>query len=379
MVAKLPNHVIPSAQEEISSAKSQENQLDQHEMNRQMAFPIKGGGSVHEEITEAAANFVGINYTAALKRGVRWPDVPSEKEGETNYLGLRNINKPGTITYESHNGAKQFWHSMAPSDAQYTNGQVLDKIIGQAVAWYGVGKSENNEFYLGHILHMVQDSYSPAHVVRDENEAVVSFQAYDKQDHSKHKHGEAKEWVEVGRDSQGQVQMQQQTWQEVPGAIQAYRASVKIMQMYKDNASPEELRNFLREDVYKFHNEQTRDKPAGEIDPKYAPKEKTRITDAPLDDSEKYTLMVKAYLEKSPEDAVAAYPDLMHVHAKKVAISTQIADMPERSRAYVLASFDRVAVKEISLGKIELAETTATSVSTTPHHASLTNQTSLER
>lgn len=328
-----------------------------------VAFPIDGLGGVHEDITKAAAIKVGIKYGKSLEWGVEWPDVPSDAPGQINYLGLVNINKPGTVAYESHNGANQFWHSMAPSDAQYTNGEVLDKIIHQAATWYKRAQTEkalnqgnhNNGaalFELGKLLHMVQDSYSPAHVIRDENGAVVSFQAYDKQYPSKHKHGEGKQWVEVGRDPLGQVQMQQQSWQEVPGAMQAFKATVKIMQMYKDGASPEELRAFLREDVYQLHNEQTRDKPAGEIDPKYAPKEKTQIVDAAPEDYDKYALMAKAYMEKSPEDAVAAYPDLVHIHAKKAAISTQLGDMPEISKTQILGAFDTTAVKDISEGKI---------------------------
>lgn len=347
-----------------------------------IAFPIDGLGGVHEDITKAAANTVGIQYGKSLEWGVEWPDVPSDKPGKINYPGLLDINKPDTLTYESHNGAYQFWHSMAPSDVQYTNGEVLNKIVSQAGDWYKNAQIEritnqydhNNGaalFQLGRLLHMVQDSYSPAHVIRDENGAVVSFQAYDKQDHSTHKHGEAKEWVEMGRDPLGQVQMQQQTWQEVPGAMAAFRASVKIMQMYKDNASPEELKAFLREDVYKFQNEQTQYKPAGEIDPKYAPKVKTQIVDAAAESSGKYTQMVKAYLEKTPEEAVAAYPDLVHIHAKKAAVSTQLDDISDKSKSQILSSFDRVAVKEILQGNITPIETNVTMAESTSHAATL--------
>lgn len=271
---------------------------------------------------------------------------------------------------------------MTPSDAQYTNGQVLNKIIHQADDWYKQAQFEKatNQhdhshgsalFELGKLLHMVQDSYSPAHVIRDGSGAVVSFQAYDKQDHAERRHGEAKQLVEVGTDSIGRVITQQQSWQDVPSAMAAFSASVKIMQMYKDNASPEELRAFFREDVYKFQNEQTQNKPAGEIDPKYSPKIKTQVVDAAAESIGEYALMAKAYLEKSPKEAVAAYPDLVHIHAKTAVILTQLGDMPDKSKSQNLSSFDIVAVNEISQGKITPMENVASTVTLIPNAATL--------
>lgn len=273
-----------------ASTSSRPQSTSDYDNTYKIAFPIDGLGGVHEDITKAAAGKVGIRFSKNLERGVEWPDIPSEKPRETSYMGLRNINKLGTLTYESHNGANQFWHSMAPSDAQYTNGEVLNKIISQADAWFiqakyqkKINHYDNNNgdalFELGKLLHMVQDSYSPAHVIRDENGAVVSFQAYNKQDHATHKDGESKKLVDIESGPLGNEQGRIQSWQEVPGAMAAYRASVKILELYKNGASSDELKDFLRDDVYQFQNELTQSKPAGEIDPKYAPKPKTAIAE----------------------------------------------------------------------------------------------------
>lgn len=114
---------------------------------------IWGGGAVHESIAQVAANLAWIDYTSALKKGVEWPDVPSNIPGKTNYLGLlTDLDTPGTITNDSHYGSKQFWHSMTPSGGHYTNQDVLDKIVDQAKTWYGNAVQNNNIFEVGKVL-----------------------------------------------------------------------------------------------------------------------------------------------------------------------------------------------------------------------------------
>lgn len=281
MVAKSPIQAFPVS-EDIEATSPAKNLKRMTDDTYKTAYPIDGLGGVHEDITKAAAKAAGVTYNKSLEKGVEWPDVPSEKAGETNYPGLRHMNKPGTITYESHNGANQFWHSMAPKKAdgsEYTNGEVLNKIVNQAGAWFDQAKFDNTNFYIGNLLHMVQDSHSPAHVIRDEAGRVVSFQSYDKQDHAEHRVGESKQRVDIEGEVLGNEQGRMQSWQEVPGAMAAYKASVKILELYKNGASSEELKTYLRQEVYQFENEQAQYKPAGEIDPKYAPKPKTRIAE----------------------------------------------------------------------------------------------------
>lgn len=252
------------------------------------AFPIDGLGSVHEDITKAAAKAAGVPYNKSLEKGVEWPDVPSDKSEDTSYKKLvapkwagGDLDRPGSLTYESHNGANQFWHSMAPKveGKEYTNGEVLNKILNQAGAWFDQAKFDNSNFYIGNLLHMVQDSYSQAHVIRDDAGRVVSFQSYDKQDHSAHRHGESKQMVDIEGGLLGNEQGRMQNWQEVPGAMAAYRASVKILEFYKNGATSDELKAYLRQEVYPFENEQTQNKPAGEVDLRFAPKPRIRIAE----------------------------------------------------------------------------------------------------
>lgn len=226
-------------------------------------FKIWGQGSVHEDITKEAAKLAKVPYTKALEKGVEWPDVPSKEAGETNYWGLTplfgSMHKKGTITHDSHYGKNQFWHSMTPSDKSYTNGEVLDKIVAQAKDWYALAQKEKNIFHVGKILHMVQDSYSESHTIR-QNGKIVTFQRYDQQDAAKH--GNADKIPKFGG-----------TWRDIPGASDALQASIKILELYKANAPPKALEDYLRNKVFPFNNALTKNEPAGAIDPKY---DKTR-------------------------------------------------------------------------------------------------------
>ncbi|WP_229008412.1 LysM peptidoglycan-binding domain-containing protein [Methylophilus sp. Leaf408] len=204
-------------------------------------FKISGAGGVHESITEEAAKNAGVRYDSALKKGVRWPDVPSDKPGETSYWNLLSnevSRKPGSIVDESHNGTKQFWHSMTPNGSGYTNAEVRDLIVNQAVSWYEKALKDNNPFYVGNILHMVQDSYSLSHVTRNEQGAILRFQSYDQQ--IPDKHGVMDKIPMFG------------TWRDVPGAEQALNASTDILTLFKNKVSSAELKNYLNMNVYKI-------------------------------------------------------------------------------------------------------------------------------
>lgn len=149
------------------------------------------GGKVHENITKEAARRADMSYGNMIE-GVQWPDLPSNDPEKTanpikTYFDLK---KPDTITNDSHLGKYQFWHSMAPDDGTgrvYSNGEVKDIIINQAVEWYEQAQTTGHNFHLGKILHMVQDSYSHSHVIRDENGKIRNFQSYNEQDG--HEHG----------------------------------------------------------------------------------------------------------------------------------------------------------------------------------------------
>ena len=126
---------------------------------------------------------------------------------------------------------------MAPS-GNYTNQQVKELILNQAEEWFkqGInpennkklswfhspignsysGKKDGNDglFFIGKILHMVQDSYSLSHVQRDANNQIVQFQGYDAQDPDKHAHP----------DKDGHSK----------GAQNALTASTQILNFYKE-------------------------------------------------------------------------------------------------------------------------------------------------
>ncbi len=182
-------------------------------------FKIRGGGAIHEQITKNAAKAVGVTYDYRLDEGCAWPDVPcdTDKVETCYYRTWRNLEKKGTLAFESHNGSKQYWHSMAPT-GKNTNLEVKSLIISQAKSWFVDSlnaKGEDALFHIGKILHMVQDSYSLSHVQRDDKKKIIQFQGYDVQD--AHKHGEA--------DKEGNSKE----------AANALEASILILTIYKKN------------------------------------------------------------------------------------------------------------------------------------------------
>lgn len=251
----------------------------------QIAFGITlFGGKVHESITKEAAKQADMPYGNMIE-GVQWPDAPSDDSEKISKSGtLLKMKQPGNIANDSHFGKYQYWHSMTPDDGTgrvYSNGEVKDLIINQAVAWYEEAQSSGDTFHLGKVLHMVQDSYSRSHVVRDENGNIKNFQSYNEQDG--HAHGlEDKPQIKTVIESNGIERQVPEDWQKIPGALQALEASTAILKLYKSGASAKELADYLRDKVYPFENEQTKSMPAGGSDPKYQKYIAEENTAAPL-------------------------------------------------------------------------------------------------
>lgn len=234
-------------------------------------FKIEGGGAVHESITKQAAQIASkrlnctIYFDEKLDKGVAWPDVPcgNENSVETCYSDMLYVmaqNKTkmtrkwidkNSIVYKSHFGEYQFWHSMAPP-GDFTNAQVVDKIVEQAKKWYikaqEVEKANKDKakqlnlyhyyglFHIGKILHMVQDSYSPSHVNRENSTGdILQIQSYTEQD--EHKHGEPDKADPHGGSN------------PIKRAIEA---SASILVLFGRGSSSDELENYLRTNVYKF-------------------------------------------------------------------------------------------------------------------------------
>lgn len=234
------------------------------------------GGKVHESITKEAANQAGIIYTDELERGVRWNDAPSDNPEKLNYPAVfpigGDINKPGTITYRSHHGDLQNLHSMMPDDSTGrapTNGEVKDKIIAQSVEFFEQARSTNNQVYLGKLLHTVQDAYVLSHVERDANNKVKGFQDYNEQDHGAHSSDEMRQ-IKTVTEVMGIQRQILQDWQDVPGTKDAVNASAHIIKLYNDpTKTSKDLADYLRDKVYPFENEQTKDLPSGGSGPRY--------------------------------------------------------------------------------------------------------------
>ena len=237
-------------------------------------FKIRGQGAVHENITKQAAKKAGVKYDYRLDEGCAWPDVPcgDENSVETCYYATwRNENEEGTMAYRSHHGDLQFWHSMAP-EGEFTNQEVVDKIVEQAKKWYTKAisvkkanpdakeKNYHGLFHIGKILHMVQDSFSDAHIIRDDYGGIKNIQSYNNQDAHKHgtsdaidpedwttkqKYGPKKDGVSVFDANDDQVV-------KIKGAKDAINASYNILIYFKHNASEETLENYLRMNIYKF-------------------------------------------------------------------------------------------------------------------------------
>lgn len=191
--------------------------------------------NVHETITKTAlleaaemlSEEVDKKFAKALKgdRGVRYPDMP---EGLIK-LAI-NIHKKGTLSYESHYGAYQYWHSMAFPAAK-TAEQVRERILKQAGEWYDAaydarkkGDNKTAGEYMGRLLHMVQDSYSGSHVKRDEHGRIAGFQDYDAQDAGEH--------AAADSPSRGNPHRYEDLEKYLPGAVQAMEASRDLLVFY---------------------------------------------------------------------------------------------------------------------------------------------------
>ena len=255
---------IPNEEEKAKTLLYTEDKTDDHAAvmlnNGKQAigefFKIRGGGAIHENLTQRAAKKVNIVYDYRLDEGCAWPDVPCQNEYsiETCYFNTwRNLDKPGTLAYESHHGKNQYWHSMAPT-GEHTNQEVIEMIITQAKEWFSMGVNagigdggfwnkagDDGLFHIGKILHMIQDAFSSSHVQRNSDNNIMQIQGYNSQD--AHKHGQA--------DKQGHSK----------GANDALKYSIKLLTLYKTIKSYDEelqtpnmylhqLESLLRNEIY---------------------------------------------------------------------------------------------------------------------------------
>jgi len=178
----------------------------------------------HEGITAyafAQAGGAAIFDADKIRVGTIWNDMPSGADGNQAELdamlkdGHMDIDtwtrdffngKPNELVFNVHYGCLQHFHSMAPiprAEAKakastrtvFTNKDVKGFILGQVRQWWDLavaavksGKPNAKQwysFYMGHIMHLVQDSYPRGHAVRAATAsscgAIVLFQGYDAQ------------------------------------------------------------------------------------------------------------------------------------------------------------------------------------------------------
>ncbi len=221
-------------------------------------FKITGGGGIHEKITEQAATDAGIPFSRELRKGSAWPDLPCKNPDEVALCPvgtLKDLHREGTLANRSHYGDRQFWHSMTPtSDQPLSNGEVVDKIVRQAKEWYVQGVEGNNDFPIGKMLHMVQDSYSASHTIRDQAGHLQQFQGYDAQD--SHAHGDADK---LGKGMH--------SFLDIPGARGALKASTRLLELYARKAPFSEVETYLRQDVYSMTPARANAPAGGSADP----------------------------------------------------------------------------------------------------------------
>jgi hypothetical protein len=144
-----------------------------------------------------------LGYRRAFRLLIEGTTYPDKPEGMIKLGGIYGRHKGGTLTeddkksltYRSHYGDLQIWHSMAPPGMTRPK-DIRAAILAEAGKLYDEatnpeGTDESRANALGTILHMIQDGYSPAHVERDtETGEIIKFNDYSQQDPAEHAEAE---------------------------------------------------------------------------------------------------------------------------------------------------------------------------------------------
>lgn len=259
------------------------------------------GDPVHETLTIQGLQQAKLSIpTQEFIRGVFWNDDPCAQllmEDDTaplrpsfgfawyfDFKDAESLAKRGNQNYQSlgcptlgrsHFGDLQFLHAMAAQDS-IEAGITLDKIMGWAELTYRIAvgdisdrtklkdvrdveftekllgdlasrsaseifrsrtRSATQKRAIGSLLHMIQDSYAPSHVLRESSgtEFIKQFHSYARQDHRRHAEDDA--WRSGGSD--------QDRIDSSPGARSALDASTKILTLYKDKAPWGDVQKYL--------------------------------------------------------------------------------------------------------------------------------------
>ena len=138
--------------------------------------------------------------TEPLRRGLHYPDLPCGKydivdnkyvfmtqKTTCNLLNLLQLYDPQNNEFyeifQSHKGILAYLHSMTPNPS-FTVGDVRDTILIQICGFFILAIYDSNVFnkkaqknpdvfWLGAILHVMMDSYSPAHAIRSDVKKIT--------------------------------------------------------------------------------------------------------------------------------------------------------------------------------------------------------------
>ena len=144
----------------------------------------------HNEILEEALKKTKYKFTQKqleeIKKGLRYPDFPCGSyvfdQGRIVFKRtlcslirvFRDITNNFASSYASHNGYYSVWHSMTYNPERSVH-KITRDIIDQIISFLslcfldentGAVRSTPEYFWLGMALHVIMDSYSPAHTLR---------------------------------------------------------------------------------------------------------------------------------------------------------------------------------------------------------------------
>lgn len=169
---------------------------------------IAGHVAILEDAVRLLATEHGVELGAAVVRaliaGVKYPDLPCGRyvvapSGRRQRQVFMSSQSPCSAVklyktlspryaykeiYHSHNGSLAFMHAMARSSDDTVSG-LLSAILrhlasyaalamaGDDVAPTAARAGKPNAFWMGIVLHVIMDSYSPAHTIRDATARTV--------------------------------------------------------------------------------------------------------------------------------------------------------------------------------------------------------------
>jgi outer membrane protein OmpA-like peptidoglycan-associated protein len=242
-----------------------------------------------------------------LYQGCAWPDVPYQADENTvdtdykNFIlvyfdasaGVRQpagwVRDVGVVkgsnnwAWRSHFGDWQHWHSMCPvykDSRKITNGAVKAAILGQFSIWWDKAVSQRSAgapgrglFFIGKMLHTLQDSYCHSHAWRryvgDDSDDDFKWEQLHHEIASNglegnkitpEHHGSIWTFQSYGDQESGLHALADKA--DAVGYSQALKATQKILEHYKAGANWDTVNDYLDRQVYRIHPERV-DKDAG--------------------------------------------------------------------------------------------------------------------